>query len=87
VAIETFCAVVIVASSWLTRCEIGALDPTQGQAPGAALAGTAEPATTNSDDAAAAVARAASFGPVRGAETPKTRMMPPGAARFLHNIN
>ncbi len=35
----TFCAVLIRASSWLTRWLIGALEPTQGQAVEAALGG------------------------------------------------
>jgi hypothetical protein len=61
----TFWAVDMAASSWLTRWEMGALEPTQGQAalaadaacPAcAALAGGAPPATLTRDAATAAAA-------------------------------
>jgi hypothetical protein len=62
VAIETFCATVILASSSLTRCAMGALEPTHGQAAfaadAAAVAGAAAPATTDSDAEATAAASA-----------------------------
>jgi hypothetical protein len=68
VSTVTFWAVDMAASSWLTRWEMGALEPTQGQAAlaadaacadcpaGAALAGGAPPATLTRDAATAAAA-------------------------------
>jgi hypothetical protein len=54
----TFCAVVIAPSTSLTRCEIGALDPTHGQAAEAAAAGWVTPATADIVPAARAAATA-----------------------------
>ncbi|HXP55020.1 MAG TPA: hypothetical protein VN847_08695 [Streptosporangiaceae bacterium] len=56
--IDTFWAVVIAASSWLTRCGIGALDPTHGHPATAAWAGTAGPAAPAAANPAAAAAPA-----------------------------
>ncbi len=87
---DTFCAVLIAPSSWLTRCEIGALDPTHGQFAAAAragVAGAAAPTTANVPTAAVAVASAISR------RIPNTRMTPPGTRftdvgeRFLQNVN
>ncbi len=62
-AIDTFCAVDICPSNWLTRCEIGAVEPTHGQLATAARAGVAGPAapvTANAPAAAAAASQAPS---------------------------
>jgi hypothetical protein len=62
VSTVTFWAVDMAASSWLTRWEMGALEPTQGQAAlaadaaRAALAGVATPAPLTRDAATAAAA-------------------------------
>src|ERR1700759_3578196 len=76
VVIDTFWAVLIAASNWLTRCEIGAVEPTHGQLATAAPAGAAVPAPPRAANAAAAAPagtraphrRRRRAGPARGRE-------------------
>jgi hypothetical protein len=76
-----------LAITWLTRCEIGAVDPTHGQfadaadaaragPAGAASAAEAGPAARDSD-AAAAAPRTAIRGRFRRDDMPNEPMMPP----------
>jgi hypothetical protein len=76
VASDTFCAVLIAPSNWLTRCEIGALDPTHGQldAACAVVAGVIAPATAKAPAVAPATVSAASD---RTLDKRNLRMMPP----------